>query len=206
MGKSLGNFITLEEFFTGKHSMLEKAYSPMTVRFFILQAHYRSTVDFSNEALQASEKGLDRLMQAVEKLDTIHAAETSSVSIREIITNCYEAMNDDLNTPILISYLFELVKLINSAADGKQQFNSEDLDYLKLHMNQLVFEVLGLARQEKNENQAEDLNAVMNLLLQLRVDAKNKKDWETADKIRNELSQLGFVIKDKKDGFEWSKE
>lgn len=205
MGKSLGNFITLEEFFSGNHALLEKAYSPMTVRFFILQAHYRSTVDFSNEALQASEKGLERLMQAMSKLDSLKPAGQSSVNLPEILEKCFAAMNDDLNTPILISYLFELVKLINSVSDGKQEISEADLQSLKLNMHLLVHDILGLTALAKAENQAEDLHEVMNLLLQLRVDAKNKKDWETADKIRKELTRLGFTIKDTKEGFEWSK-
>jgi cysteinyl-tRNA synthetase len=205
MGKSLGNFITLEEFFAGSHDFLEKAYSPMTVRFFILQAHYRSTVDFSNEALQASEKGLERLMQAMSRLNQLKPSVDGTVKVGELIQSCFAAMNDDLNTPILISHLFDAAKLINSIADGKVHISEIELSDLKDKMNLFVYQILGLKEVDHSTDHSEDLNEVMNLLLSLRVEAKNSKDWATADKIRNELTRLGFQIKDTKDGFEWSK-
>lgn len=205
MGKSLGNFITLEEFFNGSHTLLEKAYSPMTVRFFILQAHYRSTVDFSNEALQASEKGLERLMQSMKRLEQLKSSENGTVKVNDLLEKCFAAMNDDLNTPILISHLFEAAKLINSIHDGKATIGIDQLDKLREGMYHFVYNILGLTEVADNKDNSEDLNQVMNLLLQLRVDAKNNKDWATADKIRNELTRLGFQIKDTKDGFEWSK-
>ncbi len=207
MGKSLGNFITLEQFFTGNHEKLEKAYSPMTIRFFILQAHYRSTLDFGNEALQAAEKGLNRLGEALANISKIEVSEKSDLhdSIIELEAKSYTAMNDDLNSPILIAQLFEGVKIINTLIHKKQQITQEDLDKLTAIMNTFVYDILGLQFDEDASAGSEDskLDDVMNLLLQLRTDAKNNKDWSTADKIRDELGNLGFVIKDSQDGPTW---
>ena len=204
MGKSLGNAISLEEFFSGAHPLLEKAYSPMTIRFFMLQAHYRSTLDFSNEALQASEKGMERLMKAVSKIETLPVAETSTVNIEELAKNCYAAMADDMNSPIAMSYLFEGVKLINSISDGKTSITSADLKALKTLFHTFVFDIFGL----KPEAQAESVNnavlhEVVELLMKLRLEAKTNKDWAMSDKIRNELSAIGFEIKDGKEGASW---
>ncbi len=205
MGKSLGNFIRLEEMFAGSHPLLEKAYSPVTVRFFILQAHYRSPLDFSNEALQASEKGLTRLFAAMQTLEKIQASETSTFDVQKLKTDCYEALNDDFNTPILIAHLFDGVRAINQAATGDLKLNATDLQALKDLYKTLVLAILGLEiPQSETTGTGELLNEVVNLLLNLRVDAKVNKDFATSDKIRNELTKLGFEIKDKKDGFEWS--
>jgi len=205
MGKSLGNFIRLEEMFAGSHPLLEKAYSPVTVRFFILQAHYRSPLDFSNEALQASEKGLTRLFAAMQTLEKIQASETSTFDVQKLKTDCYEALNDDFNTPILIAHLFDGVRAINQAATGDLKLNATDLQALKDLYKTLVLAILGLEiPQSETTGTGELLNEVVNLLLNLRVDAKANKDFATSDKIRNELTKLGFEIKDKKDGFEWS--
>ena len=203
MGKSLGNFITLEEFFTGSHKTLEKAYSPMTVRFFILQAHYRSTVDFSNEALQASEKGFQRLMNGVQVLDKIKAGDASTIDVKAFEDKCYMAMNDDLNSPILISHLFDMVRQINSVADGKEQINQADIDKLKNLFQVFVFDVLGLRSEEKQESGNEKTAELIELLLKLRIEAKANKDWATCDKIRDSLKELGILVKDTKDGCEW---
>ncbi len=204
MGKSLGNFITLEEFFTGGHKLLERAYSPMTIRFFILQAHYRSTVDFSNEALQAAEKGYRRLMDGIKNLEKVKAGKESSFNVKALRDKCYEAMNDDLNSPILIAHLFEGVKHINNMVAGKESLTAEDLKLFGETMNMFTFDILGLIEEEAGAAAGDSkLNDVVNLLLNLRMEAKANKDWATADKIRNELQQLGFVIKDTKDGFEW---
>jgi cysteinyl-tRNA synthetase len=203
MGKSLGNFIMLDEFFSGKHPLLEKAYSPMTIRFFILQAQYRSTLDFSNEALQAAEKGLERLMKAVELLSKIGPSSESTVDVATLKSNCYEAMNDDFNSPIVIANLFEGVRMINSINDGKEKINNSDLETLKKLFNDFIFDILGLKNEITTSNNSEILSDVVNLLLNLRMEAKANKDWATSDKIRNELINLGFEIKDKKDGFEW---
>ena len=205
MGKSLGNFITLDELFSGSHPLLEKAYSPMTIRFFMLQAHYRSPLDFSNEALQAAEKGMERLLKAIALLDDLKASETSSINVSELKESCFAAMNDDLNSPILIAHLFDGVKMINSINDGKSTISASDLETLKKLYHDFAFEILGLlplSTQNETGN-SETLSNVVDLLLQLRMDAKNNKDWGTSDKIRNKLTELGFVIKDTKDGFEW---
>jgi len=203
MGKSLGNFIMLDEFFSGKHPLLEKAYSPMTIRFFILQAQYRSTLDFSNEALQAAEKGLERLMKAIDLLPKIIPSTESTIDVATLKSNCYEAMNDDFNSPIVIANLFEGVRMINSTNDGKEKINSSDLETLKKLFNDFVFDILGLKNETSAAGNDDILSDVVNLLLNLRQDAKINKDWATSDKIRNELTFLGFEIKDKKDGFEW---
>ncbi len=203
MGKSLGNFITLDEFFSGTHEFLEKAYSPMTVRFFILQAHYRSTVDFSNEALQAAEKGFERLIKANTTLNKLKAANESTVNLDELEKNCYAAMNDDLNSPILISHLFDAVRIINSINDGKEKINQADLEKLKSIYTVFVFDVLGL-RDDQAETGNNNLSSeLIDLILNIRLEAKKNKDFATSDKIRDALTNKGVIIKDTKDGFEW---
>lgn len=203
MGKSLGNFITLDQFFAGEHPMLQQAFSPMTVRFFILQAQYRSTLDFSNEALQAAQKGLERLMKAAETLEKIQAANQSSVDVLTLKANCYEAMNDDFNSPIVIAELFNGVRLINALADGTATISASDLELLKQVFHTFMFEILGLQTETQAASNDNKLNDVVDLLLNVRMQAKANKDWATSDKIRNELTALGFAIKDTKDGFEW---
>jgi cysteinyl-tRNA synthetase len=205
MGKSLGNAVSLNQFFTGEHKILAQAYSPMVIRFFMLQAHYRSTLDFSNEALQASEKGYQRLMEAIDKIETLNVSDKSTINIEELKKKCYDALNDDLNSPILIATLFEGVKMINSIADGKAFVSESDLAELKNLFHVFAFDILGLQHEEKNSADDESLNDVVDLLLNLRIEAKKKKDFETADQIRNKLQDLGFEIKDTKDGFEWKK-
>ena len=203
MGKSLGNFITLDEFFTGSHPLLTQAYAPMTIRFFILQAHYRSTVDFSNEALQASEKGLARLMEAYERLQKIVPAAQSTIDVSGLRDRCEEAMCDDLNTPIVISHLFDACKAINTIADGKATIAAADLEELKATFKLFVEDILGLQTADNTADNTAYKKAV-DLLLEIRRQAKQNKDWATSDKIRNELTAIGFTIKDTKDGFEWS--
>lgn len=205
MGKSLGNFITLEEFFTGSHDYLEQAYSPMTIRFFILQAHYRSTLDFSNEALQAAQKGMERLMDGYSKLDKLKAGDTSTFDVNTISDKCYAAISDDLNSPILIANLFEAVKNINNMVAGTASLTQADLDSFKQLLKVMLEDILGLKVEAGNASEGgnELLESTVNLLLNLRIEAKANKDWATADKIRNELQALGIVIKDTKDGFEW---
>lgn len=204
MGKSLGNFITLEEMFTGNHKKLEKAYSPMTIRFFMLQAHYRSTVDFSNEALQASEKGLERLFNAMLLLDNLPVSKTSSYDVKRVKEAAFSALNDDLNTPIMLAQLFDVAKFINSVKDGTESITADDKEFLKGLFHELLFDICGLLPEENQQSEGNDkLDEVMNILLNLRIDAKANKDYATADKIRNKLQDAGFVIKDKKDGFEW---
>ncbi|MDD2995082.1 MAG: cysteine--tRNA ligase [Paludibacter sp.] len=203
MGKSLGNFITLDEFFTGNHKLLSKAFSPMTIRFFILQAHYRSTVDFSSEALEASEKGLERLMDGYARLQKLSPSATSSVDTAGLRAKCEEALNDDLNTPIAISYLFEALKAINSVHDGKATISADDLNELQSVFKLMVEDLLGLKVETAATGTNEAYKQAIDLLLNMRLEAKRNKDWATSDKIRNELTALGFEIKDTKDGFEW---
>lgn len=205
MGKSLGNFITLQEFFSGNNASLHQAYSPMTIRFFILQAHYRSTVDFSNEALQAAEKGLSRLMDAQAHLQKLKASEKSSIDFSTLRSRCYDAMNDDLNSPIVISVLFDAARMINSVNDGKETISEADLKDLQELFNLFLFDILGLQRHAaiSNETNEEAFGKAIDLLLTIRQQAKTNKDWATSDKIRNELTALGFEIKDTKEGAEW---
>ena len=203
MGKSYGNFITLEQFFEGKHPLLSQPFSPMTIRFFILMAHYRSTVDFSNEALQAAEKGLARLTEAYERLQKLQPATTSTVDVQGLRERCEEAMSDDLNTPIVISHLFDSAKAINSVFDGKASISAEDLKELQSVWQLFVIDLLGLRMGEEQQS-SEAYKGAVDLLLNMRLDAKRNKDWATSDRIRNELTALGFTIKDTKDGFEWS--
>lgn len=204
MGKSLGNAISLDEFFSGEHALLEKAYSPMTIRFFMLMAHYRSTLDFSNEALQAAEKGMERLLKAVETLEQLSASNASTVNVSELKAKCYEAMNDDLNSPIAIAHLFDGVRMINSINDGKEKISAADLTELKAFYQTFVVDLFGLQAEEKSESgDSTALNGAVDLLLNMRMEAKANKNWGTADKIRDELTKLGFEIKDTKDGFSW---
>ena len=204
MGKSLGNAISLADFFSGHHPLLGKAYSPMTIRFFMLQAHYRSTLDFSNEALQASEKGLDRLMKAMAKIESLPVSETSLLNIEELAKNCYSAMADDMNSPIAMSYLFEGVKIINSVSDGKTSITLSDRYALKLLFHTFVVDIFGLKAESQAESgNSEILSEVVDLLMKLRLEAKTNKDWATSDKIRKELTAIGFDIKDGKEGVSW---
>jgi cysteinyl-tRNA synthetase len=206
MARSLGNFITLDQLFSGDHPVLKQAYSHMTIRFFVLQAHYRSTVDFSNEALQASEKGLQKLMKAVEALNKIKPSNSSTLDIEKLKAKCYEALDDDLNSPILLSHLFEGVKFINSVTDGSEKIDSPGLESLKELFNTFVFEILGLKDETSGKNDEKLTGELMKIIIGLRQDAKNNKDWPASDKIRNELKNAGIVIKDLKDGAEWEKE
>ncbi len=203
MGKSLGNFITLDQFFEGNHPLLTQPFAPMTIRFFILQAHYRSTVDFSSEALVASEKGLARLMEAYERLQKLQAGKETTVEVAGLRERCEEAMCDDLNTPIVISHLFEASKAINTVSDGKGTISEADLAELKDVFKLFIEDILGL-QTESGSGSNEAYKKAIDLLLEMRLEAKRNKDWATSDKIRNELTALGFAIKDTKDGFEWS--
>jgi cysteinyl-tRNA synthetase len=207
MGKSLGNFITLDEFFNGSHEKLEQAYSPMTIRFFILQAHYRSTVDFSNEALQASQKGLERLMEAFAQMERVEAVADGALNeayAAELTEKCYAALDDDFNSPIMISHLFDACRVINQLADKKQTITPEGLEALKQTFRTFAVEILGLrAEAEGNADREEAFGKAIDMLLELRAKAKAAKDWATSDLIRDELGALGFEIKDTRDGATW---
>ena len=209
MGKSLGNFITLDEFFTGNHPALTQAYDPMTIRFFILQAHYRSTLDFSNEALQSAEKGLQRLMQIKPALDKVKAVAGEQVSegLKKIEEACYAAMDDDFNTPVVIANLFELVKLANSASDNKAVFTQADLELARKLYEDFVEDILGLSSSvAEGGKSAECLEGVMEILLEIRAKAKADKDFATSDLIRDKLKAVGIAVMDGKDGASWKQE
>ncbi len=207
MGKSLGNAVSLAEFFSGQHPLLEQAYSPMTIRFFMLQAHYRSTLDFSNEALQAAEKGLQRLMAAKETLRQLapsHVSSFEAFNLKEWKDKCHEAMNDDFNSPVLIAHLFEAVKLINSIKDGKSMIDQENLEILKDAFFTFVDDILGLRAEEVASAGQESLTGkLIETLIGLRQEAKLNKDYAAADQIRNKLAAIGVILKDTKDGTEF---
>lgn len=203
MGKSLGNFITLDEFFTGTHKMLEQAYSPMTIRFFILQAHYRSPLDFSNEALQAAEKGLAKLMKAISIIEKLKPAAASTVNIKELSENLYSAIDDDFNSPVLIASLFEGVRIINLLADGKETATAEEIQLLKKLMTGFTFDILGLMPEIDTSADNSVIEGLMNLILDMRKTARENKDWTTSDKIRDMLASLNITVKDTKEGVTW---
>ena len=203
MGRSLGNFITLDELFTGDHKMLEQAYSPMTIRFFILQAHYRSTLDFSNEALQAAEKGKLRLMKAIVQLEALKPADTSTMDVPELSERCRRAMADDMNTAKLIGHLLSGVTQINNLAEGKESITSKDLKALIKLYQSYTFSVLGLRLPETGGQSEAITGELVEFILQLRNDAKVNRDFTTADRIRDGLSKLGITVKDRKDGADW---
>ena len=209
MGKSLGNFITLEEFFTGNHPGLKQAYTPMTIRFFILSAHYRGTVDFSNDALLASQKGLDRLMTGIADLERMQPSaisdETTHLFVSRLRQRCYDAMNDDLQTPVVISCLFEACHVINSVLDHKAAISTDDQKELADTMRLFTFDLLGLKSEKGTDNNAreEAFGKVVDMVLELRAKAKEAKDWATSDRIRDTLAQDGFEVKDTKDGVTW---
>ena len=204
MARSLGNFITLEQLFTGNHPVLVQSYSPMTIRFFILQAQYRSTIDFSNEALQASEKGLERLMTSFTALDELLTSDSSTVDVSGLKEKCFAALNDDLNSPVAIAHLFDGVRMINSVKAGTEKISEKDLMDLKTFYKSMIVEILGLQEDKSGDNKVGNaLNGTVGLLMDIRMEAKSRKNWEMSDKIRNELNNIGIEIKDTKEGYEW---
>ncbi len=209
MGKSLGNFITLDQFFTGNHPMLEQPYSAMTIRFFILSAHYRGTVDFSNDALKSSEKGLQRLLQGIADLKRVNVSEHCDAETERIVKSlrqkCYDAMNDDFATPQVISHLFEACTTVNKLVDHKGTICAEGLKELSDTMRLFAFDILGLREEAAETSQAREqaFGKVVDMVLELRAKAKADKDWATSDKIRDALAAAGFEVKDTKDGAVW---
>ena len=226
MGKSLGNFITLPQLFAGDHPKLAQAYSPMTIRFFILQAHYRGTLDFSNEALQAAEKGLKRILQAYKDLVKLagakplaleygeyinavapdHAPEGLSAEVAELFENVYKALCDDLNTPVALAHLFDAVRIINSAKEGKAKLAQADLRALMQLFDNVVFGVLGLKDEAAEGTDQKVVAGLMDMVLEERAAAKAAKDWPKSDAIRDALGALGITVKDTKNGPEWTLE
>ena len=230
MSKSLGNSFLPIELFTGravdpkspsasphevilgeKHPKLDKGYSPMTVRFFSMQTHYASTLDFSNEALTASEKGFRKLMEALRTIDKIVPAAKSSYDVNALRTRCFNAMNDNLNSPVLIAELFDAVRVINSSRDGKETLTADDIASLKKTMNDFVFDVLGLkddvmlarTMQSGGENAGDTTEGLMQLIIRMRAEARAKKDFATSDLVRDELAKVNIVLKDSKEGTSW---
>jgi cysteinyl-tRNA synthetase len=204
MSKSAGNGFLPEELFTGNHPLLEKGYAPMSVRFFMMQTHYRSTLDFSNEALQAAEKGFAKLMNAVKTMTHLKTSSSSTSNIQALADQCYVAMNDDFNSPVLIAHLFEAVRIINSVNDGKESITSEDLKLLQQTVYTFVFEVMGLKSEQENQGTGNKaLDTVMNLILAQRDEAKKRKDFAVSDQIRDLLLAGGISIKDTKEGTVW---
>ena len=203
MSKSAGNGFLPSELFTGNHPLLDRGYSPMTVRFFMLQSHYRNTLDFSNEALQAAEKGYKKLMESLSTLEKIQPSKTSTVDITTIEDNFYSAMDDDFSSPTLIAHLFDAVRVINSCNDKSESINNDDLQRLKELMHSFVFEILGLIDETKNITGSDVIEGLMGLILDIRKSARENKDWNTSDKIRDQLKSSGVEIKDTKTGVEW---
>jgi len=198
MSKSAGNGFDPDELFTGNHPLLDKGYSPMSVRFFMMQTHYRSTLDFSNEALTASEKGYRKLMSSMELFDKIKTSSTTTSDIQTLKKNCYDAMNDDFNTAVLLANLFEGVRIINSVYAGTETITEQDLETLVNLFQDFVIDVLGLLPEGSSDNSVTD--GLMNLILSIRADVKAKKDFATSDKIRDSLKELNISVKDEKDG------
>jgi cysteinyl-tRNA synthetase len=223
MGKSLGNAVSLEEFFNGQNPLLEKAYSPMTVRFFILQAHYRGTLDFSNEALQASEKGLKRLMAGLTPLSPRSPVPplqlergpggeagnwklepgTVSKPVYNIVNACYAAMNDDFNSPVVIAQLFDAARIINQVREGKEKMPEKDFAVLGEFYRTFMEDILGLVSEEQSGQKDEIINGLMDTIIGIRAEVRAKKDFATSDQIRDKLLKINIQIKDGKEGATW---
>lgn len=203
MAKSLGNFITLNELFTGKNKVLERAYPPMVVRFFMLQAHYRSTLDFSNKALQASEKGLKRLLDVLNTINKLKPSQTSTFDVEKFKLKCYDILNDDFNTAILIAHLFDGVKIINLVFEGKEKLTQQNIEKLKKLYETFIYNILGLKSELEPTADNSITDKLIDLLLETRQQIKKNKDYVLSDEIRVRLNELGFEIKDTQDGFEW---
>lgn len=205
MGKSKGNFITLDQLFSGESDALEQAYSPMTTRFFILQAHYRSPLDFSNDALKAARKGYDRLLSAIVALDKIAPSSTGNqvedAEIEALEQTCREALDDDLNTPVLLSRLFDGTHLIYNIMAGTRGISPGNLARLQQLYHGIVIDILGLKQETTSDTML--LGKVLDILMEVRGKAREGKDWATSDRIRDELKQAGITIKDTKEGYEW---
>jgi cysteinyl-tRNA synthetase len=202
MSKTKGNGFLPHELFTGSHALLSRGYSPMSVRFFMLQAHYRSTLDFSNEALEASDKGFKRLINAYGLLEKLNPSQKSDIDLKTLTERCYAAMNDDFNSPVLIAELFEAVHIINSVYDGKTAASAADIEALKKLMDDFVIGVLGL---KEESNQSDDMGKLLDFIINLRSEAKVNKDYTTSDKIRIGLNSIGIQLKDNKEGTTWNK-
>ena len=204
MAKSTGNYILPNEIFSGGNEILSKAFSPNVTRFFMLQAHYRSVLDFSNDAIVGSEKGFNRLMEGMELLDKLKTGSSSTLDISAWKKSCYEAMNDDFNTPILIAQLFEGIRFVNLINDGKEMITENDFNELKATLNGFIFDVLGITNEQITNDNSEKLEGVVNLMIQMRNEARANKDFALSDQIRDQLLAVGIQLKDGKDGTSFS--
>ena len=204
MSKSTGNIINPNELLSGKNDIMSKAYSPSAIRFFMMQSSYRSVLDLTDAGLSSSEKGFYRLIESVGLLEDLKASDKSSIDINAWKQNCYDAMNDDFNTPILIAHLFEAAKYINQIKDGSESLNTEDLKIFKDTINSFVFDVLGLENTSKSDSATDKLSGAVNVLIKLRQEARANKDFALSDKIRDELAEVGIELKDGKDGTTFS--
>ena len=203
MSKSTGNTLLPAELFSGENDLLEKAYDPIVVRFFMMQAHYRSTLDFSSDALNASEKGFFRLMEGLKLAQEMPVSSVSSVNVNELISQFYGAMNDDFNSPILIAHLFDALKIVHAVLSKNETITQNDKELLLKELNAFIFDVLGL--KELTSEGDKSLEIVMELVLQMRQNARETKDWTTSDAIRDKLAEAGIVVKDGKEGATWGK-
>jgi cysteinyl-tRNA synthetase len=206
MAKSEGNGFTPEELITGNHKLLEKGYSPMTVRFFFLMGHYASTLDFSNEALQAAEKGYKRMCAAMKVLDQLKSSDKSEFDVSAWRQACIDAMNDDFNTPIVISQLFDGVRVINSTKEGMMTLTGADLELLKRTFHEFFFDILGLSNEEGGGDNSKLSDSLVEMILNMRNEAKANKDYATSDKLRDALAAIQIQIKDSKEGTSWTYE
>ncbi|HZH86704.1 MAG TPA: cysteine--tRNA ligase [Brumimicrobium sp.] len=203
MSKSTGNTLLPEELFSGDNEVLERAYHPIVVRFFMMQAHYASVLDFSAEALNASEKGFLRLMDALKMLETLETSDKSSFDVSSLIQKFYDAMNDDFNTPVLVAHLFDAAKYIQGINTGKESISTTDKGLLSEALNAFIFDILGLKEISEEKENNNSLNTVMELVLQMRQQARENKDWTTADAIRDKLNEAKIIVKDDKEGATW---
>lgn len=202
MSKSFGNYFLPMEIVNGTTEIFSKPFSPNIVRFSMMQAHYRSTMDMSNDAMLATEKGYNRIMEAIKTAENLVTTKESSTDIKALTQSFYDAMNDDFNTPVLIANLFEAVKFINTVKDGKATVTTNDLELLRKELSIFVLDVLGM--KQEIEGGSDRLSPVMDLILDLRTDARTNKDWTTSDKIRDGLAAAGIVVKDGKEGTSWN--
>lgn len=204
MAKSTGNNILPNEIFTGDSPFLTKAFAPNVARFFMLQAHYRSVLDFSNDAILAAEKGFNRLMEGIDLLSEIETSATSTLDVKSWSKLCYEAMNDDFNTPILIAHLFEGIRFVNVLNDKRETITAEDLELLKSTLTTFTFDVLGIKNEKSSSNNSDKLEGVVTMLIGMRDESRANKNWALSDEIRDKLLALGIQLKDGKDGTSFS--
>ncbi|WP_428225416.1 cysteine--tRNA ligase [Flavobacterium sp.] len=200
MSKSTGNFILPMELISGDNTFFEKAFSPSIIRFCFLQAHYRSELDISNDAMVASEKGYNRLMEAIKLVGNLQASTQSSLDIQAWVQTCYDAMNDDFNTPILIAQLFEGTRYINLVNDGKETLTAEDIALIQQTLHHFVFDILGIENAQSASNHSEKLDGVIEMLIEMRKEARANKNWAMSDQIRDQLLAIGIQLKDGKEG------